>query len=99
MRPPVITFVPALNTGLTFQYQRGSTQYPTSQVITATNTSTVVSCELQITTNSNIIVTPNKFIVLPGNSTQFTIQVTSNLLNQLQDGTSGLQMSIDIREL
>jgi hypothetical protein len=98
-RPPVITFVPALNTGLTFQYQRGSTQYPTSQVITATNTSTVVSCELQITTNSNIIVTPNKFIVLPGNSTQFTIQVTSNLLNQLQDGTSGLQMSIDIREL
>ena len=97
--PPVITFVPALDTGLTFQYQRGSTQYPTSQVITATNTSAVVSCELQITTNSNIIVTPNKFIVLPGNSTQFTIQVTSNLLNQLQDGTSGLQMSIDIREL
>jgi uncharacterized repeat protein (TIGR02543 family) len=94
-----VTFNPNLNTELTFQYQRGSAQYPMSQVITATNASTRLVYEIQITTNTDIAVTPNKFIIAPRSNVQFTVQTTANLLNQLGDGTSRLQMSVGIREL
>ena len=94
-----ITFTPDLNNELTFQYQRGSTQYPMSQVITATNASTQLAYEIQIITNTDIAVTPNKFIIAPRSDVQFVVQTTPALLNQLGDGTSRLQMSVGIREL
>lgn len=94
-----VTFNPNLNSELIFQYQRGSAQYPMSQVITATNASTRLVYEIQITTNTNIAVTPNKFTIAPRSNVQFTVQTTANLLNQLGDGTSRLQMSVSIREL
>jgi len=94
-----ITFTPDLNNELTFQYQRGSTQYPMAQVITATNASTQLTYEIQIITNPDIAVTPNKFIIAPRSDVQFVVQTTAALLNQLGDGTSRLQMSVGIREL
>jgi hypothetical protein len=95
----VVTFTPNLNDELVFQYQRGSTQYPMAQIITATNSSTAVSYELQITTNIDIIITPNVFTIPPRSNATFTVQVTPNLLNELADGTSTLRMSVGIREL
>jgi hypothetical protein len=94
-----ITFTPDLNNELTFQYQRGSTQYPMAQVITATNASTQLTYEIQIITNPDIAVTPNKFIIAPRSDVQFVVQTTAALLSQLGDGTSRLQMSVGIREL
>ena len=70
-----------------------------SQVITATNASTQLAYEIQIITNTDIAVTPNKFIIAPRSDVQFVVQTTPALLNQLGDGTSRLQMSVGIREL
>ena len=94
-----VTFLPSLDTQLLFQYQQGSTQYPTAQVVSATNASTALSYEIKITTNLDIAITPNIFTISPRSMVTFTIQPTPTLLNELAAGTSVLQMSVNIREL
>ncbi len=94
-----VTFTPSLTNALTFQYQRGAVQQPSTQTITATNTSTTATYNLQITTNTDIVIEPIAFVIPPRGSIPFTIQVTPKLLNELADGTSNLRMSVNIREL
>ena len=54
---------------------------------------------MQITTNLDITVTPNVFMIPPRSNVSFTVQVTPKLLNELETGMSKLRMSVGIREL
>jgi hypothetical protein len=95
----VIGFQPSLSTALTFTYQRGSNEIPQPTSVIATNPSYGVSYRVSIQTNPDIIVQPSSFIMTPRSREQFFINVTPILLDKLGDGTSTIEMSIDIVEI
>jgi hypothetical protein len=94
-----VGFSPSLSEVLMFTYQRGSSELPQAKKITATNPSYGRSYSVTITTNSDIIITPSAFTIAPRKSVEFSVKVTPQLLEQLGDGSSTLQMSFDIMEL
>lgn len=95
----IVGFQPSLSDALTFTYQRGSGNLPQAKAITANNPSYGVSYRLTIQTNPDIIVQPSSFIISPRNSQQFFVNVTPALLDKLGDGTSTIEMSVDITEV
>jgi hypothetical protein len=95
----VIGFQPSLSTALTFTYQRGSNEIPQPTSVIANNPSYGVSYRVSIQTNPDIIVQPSSFIMTPRSREQFFINVTPILLDKLGDGTSTIEMSIDIVEI
>ena len=102
--PPIeIGFSPSLNEVLKFQYQRGSSTYPTAKTITVSNPSYVSSYKLTFTTNTDVKLTSNglegngtiSFILAPRTNKTITINVTATLLEKLQDGMSSLSMAVE----
>jgi hypothetical protein len=95
----VVGFSPSLSEALLFTYQRGSSNLPQPKTITATNPSYGTSYRVTITTNPDIIVTPSSFTIQPRSDQSFIVNVTPVLLGKLGDGTSTIQMSVDIQEI
>jgi len=95
----IIGFQPSLSEALTFTYQRGSNNIPQPNLIIANNPSYGVSYRVSIHTNPDIIVQPSSFIMTPRSRNQFFVNVTPVLLDKLGDGTSTIEMSIDIVEI
>jgi hypothetical protein len=94
-----VGFSPTLSEALLFTYQRGSSDLPQPKTITATNPSYGTAYRITITTNTDIIVQPSSFTVTPRSSQQFVVNVTPTLLDKLGDGTSTIEMSVDITEI
>jgi len=101
-------FEPNLNEALRYSYQRGSSKYPTGRDIKVTNPSYGTSYKVTITTNSNITLsnrtrTGNKgtlsFTVAPRASEMFTVNITPQLLQELQDGLSTLSMAVEYQKV
>jgi hypothetical protein len=95
----IVGFQPSLSDALTFTYQRGGSNLPQPKSITANNPSYGVSYKLTMRTNPDIIVQPSSFIISPRSSQQFFVNVTPALLDKLGDGTSTIEMSVDITEV
>jgi hypothetical protein len=101
-------FEPSLNDALRYSYQRGSSKYPTGRDIKVTNPSYGTSYKVTITTNSNITLSNrsragNKgtlsFTVGPRASEMFTVNITPQLLQELQDGLSTLSMAVEYQKV
>jgi hypothetical protein len=101
-------FEPNLNEALRYSYQRGSSKYPTGRDIKVTNPSYGTSYKVTITTNSNITLsnrsrTGNKgtlsFTIEPRSSEMFTVNITPQLLQELQDGLSTLSMAVEYQKV
>jgi hypothetical protein len=95
----VVGFQPSLSDALTFTYQRGGSNLPQPKSITANNPSYGVSYRITMRTNPDIIVQPSSFTISPRSSQQFFVNVTPTLLDKLGDGTSTIEMSVDISEV
>jgi hypothetical protein len=95
----IVGFQPSLSEALTFTYQRGGSSFPQPKPITANNPSYGVSYRITMRTNPDIIVQPSSFTISPRSSQQFFVNVTPTLLDKLGDGTSTIEMSVDISEV
>jgi hypothetical protein len=95
----VVGFQPSLSDALTFTYQRGGSNLPQPKSITANNPSYGVSYRITMRTNPDIVVQPSSFTISPRSSQQFFVNVTPTLLDKLGDGTSTIEMSVDISEV
>jgi hypothetical protein len=95
----IVGFQPSLSEALTFTYQRGGSNLPQPKPITANNPSYGVSYRITMRTNPDIIVQPSSFTISPRSSQQFFVNVTPTLLDKLGDGTSTIEMSVDITEI
>lgn len=98
-----LAFTPTLNEALRYSYQRGSSNFPQSKVITVTNSSYGTAYRVTLQTNSNIRLTHNNlssngtisFIIAARESKTFSIAVTQELLNSLPDGLATLSMNVE----
>jgi hypothetical protein len=95
----VVSFEPDLNTALNFIYNRGTTNYPAPQVITAFNPSYVSTFLVTFQTNPEIIITPSTLTLSPRSSTTFAVGIRSELYDKLGDGDSRIKLNVDITEL
>lgn len=93
-----VGFEPSLQEALTFTYQRGSSELPQPKAIKVVNPSYAITYSITMETNSNIIIEPKTFRLAPRESKQFTVNVTPELLAQLGDGTSTLDLNITIEQ-
>jgi hypothetical protein len=100
-------FEPSLNEVLRYTHQRGSSRYPTGRDIKVTNPSYGTSYKVTITTNSNITLSNRSrtgnagtlsFTVAPRASEMFTVNITPQLLQELQDGLSTLSMAVEYQK-
>lgn len=94
-----VGFEPDLATVLTYFYQRGSSEYPQPKTITAVNPSYALSYQITMETNSKVTVTPKVFTLQPRGSRQVVINVTPELLADLGDGVSTLDLNIEIKKV
>lgn len=98
-----LAFTPVLNDALRYSYQRGSSNFPQSKVITVTNSSYGVAYRVTLQTNNNIRLTHNNlssngtlsFVIASRESKTFSITVTPELLNSLPDGLASLSMNVE----
>ena len=95
----VVGFKPNLSDALTFTYQRGGSNLPQPKSITVSNPSYGISYKITMKTNPDIIVQPSSLIINPRSSEQFFVNVTPTLLDKLGDGTSTIEMSVEITEI
>ena len=95
----VIGFKPNLSDALTFTYQRGGSNLPQPKSITVSNPSYGISYKITMKTTPDIIVQPSSLTVTPRSSEQFFVNVTPTLLDKLGDGTSTIEMSVEITEI
>lgn len=93
-----VGFEPDLSQALTFLYQRGTKQYPQPRTITAVNPSYAIPYSIKLQSNPNVIIEPSVFRLGPRESRKFTVNVTPELLAQLGDGTSTLDLNIEIEQ-
>lgn len=102
-----VTFTPTLNNALRYSYTRGSSVYPTAKSITVTNASFGLAYRITLTTNSNITLNHRSqsgkgsisFIVGPRSTETFSVNLTSQLLQELQDGVSSLSMNVEYQQV
>lgn len=93
-----ITFAPSLQDALKFIYTRGSGKYPTPVSVEVSNGSYGLSYNVRLTTNPDVTITPSSFILAPRSSQKFTVGVTPQLLEKLGDGTSVLNLQVEINQ-
>lgn len=102
-----VGFAPSLQEALVFSYQRGAPTFPEPRTITATNPSYSKSYRITLTTNNKILLstgtTPSSgilsFTLPPRQQVSFIVKITPELLQDLGDGRSDLQMTVDLEEL
>jgi hypothetical protein len=94
-----VGFEPSLNELLRYEWRRGSSTYPNAKSFKATNASYARTFEVKLTTNSDITVTPNIFLLTPRGNKDVVVKVTTQLLEKLGDGVSNINMNVEIREL
>lgn len=94
-----VGFEPMLSEALQFYYARGSSFYPETKTVIATNPSYVVSYEVKLLTNNEINITPNVFILGPRANKSFTVKITPSLLEKLGDGISDMSLNIEVRQV
>ena len=94
----VIGFEPNLDEVLTFDWRRGTTAYPEAKSVQVTNPSST-PFEVKVTTNPNIIVTPQTFTVGARSSATMTVRPTAQLFDTLADGISTIQFKIELTEV
>lgn len=93
-----VGFEPDLGKALTFMYQRGSKELPQPQTIIAVNPSYAITYNVTLETNPSVTIQPRAFRLAPRGSQTFTVNVTPELLSQLGDGTSTLDLNIIIEQ-
>jgi hypothetical protein len=94
-----IGFSPSLLDALYFTHKRGSGLYPQPKKITATNSSYAISYRVTLTTNEAVIIEPRSFILEPRTNVDFFVNVTPELIEQLGDGRSTLQVNVEATEV
>lgn len=94
----VIGFEPDLNEALKFDWRRGNASFPEAKTVRVTNPSSV-SFDVKITTNPNVIVTPQTFRVDARAAATMTIRPTAQLFDTLADGISTLQFTVELTEV
>lgn len=93
-----VGFEPSLQETLVFTYQRGSKELPQPRTITAVNPSYAIAYSVTMETNPNVIIEPRLFRLGPRGSQKIVINVTPELLAQLGDGSSILDLNISIKQ-
>jgi hypothetical protein len=105
--PSQIGFIPALNDLLRYTWQRGTTVYPEARTFEVTNPSYASSYNLTFRTNPDVVLSTSRntskqglltFTIAPRATVRVTVTVPSTLLNTLADGTSVLDLQIEVRE-
>jgi hypothetical protein len=105
--PSQIGFIPALNDVLRYTWQRGATVYPEARTFEVTNPSYASSYNLTFRTNPDVVLSTSRntskqglltFTIAPRATVRVTVTVPSILLNTLADGTSVLDLQIEVRE-
>lgn len=95
----VISFEPSLSEALTFAHQRGGGTYPEAKQFRINNASDVMTFQVNLVTNSNIVLLPSAFNLAPKSSRTVTVTLTPTLLEELADGISTIDMVIEIKQV
>jgi len=101
----IIGFSPNLNEALLFSYERGSVSVPQPKSVTVTNPSYGVAYRITLTTNPDVKLGIGdksgagalSFTVEPRKNVVFSVNVTPQLLDKLGDGSSDLDMKVEIQ--
>lgn len=101
----IIGFSPNLNEALVFSYERGSVSVPQPKSVTVTNPSYGVAYRITLTTNPDVKLGIGdksgagalSFTVEPRKNVVFSVNVTPQLLDKLGDGSSDLDMKVEIQ--
>jgi hypothetical protein len=101
-------FEPSLTEALRYTYQRGSSNIPSGKDIKVTNSSYGSAYKVTITTNPTVGLAKRNsagskgtlsFTIAPRSSEIFTVTITQELLQTLQDGLSSLSMAVEYQQV